>query len=183
MKRVSWIQKFIDELQRDKVLRSSDVFVFFFKTTQNAEFTAKKKEFQKMPGPKNYLEHKHMPGKTPTGLTFKKLEVANNLGNYTQDCLSLYNKIIVATDDTVKLMRCVSDAFVRNAELFKDMAILHSKIDSTELTDLFNLLRKISLSIGETYTKQATNIHEKFNFFFRYYREELSAIKEVITSQ
>lgn len=179
MKRVTWLQKFFDELQRDKLLRSSDIFRFFFSTIQKPQFDARKKELTKIPAPKNILEHKHFKGVAQTGLSDKKLDVARNIGLYTQACQNLYAKIIVATDDTVKLIKLVSDAFARNAELFKEIAAIHSEIESAELTDLFNMLRKINLSLSETYTKQATHFQDKYWMFFQYYKEELNSIKEV----
>lgn len=108
--------------------------------------------------------------------------MAKTIGAYSQICQGLYSKLLVATADTVKLVQLVSEAFARNADLFREMAALHSEIESAELTDLFNMLKKANLSLSESFVKQANLLQEKYIAFFPYYREELNCLKEVFST-
>ena len=47
-KRVMWLQQFLDELQRDKMLRSFELFVWFFSAADRPAFEKKKKELAKI---------------------------------------------------------------------------------------------------------------------------------------
>ncbi len=128
-KRSLWLQQFFSELQRDKTLRSSDVFYCFFSLPQKPQFESRKKEMTKWPAPKSLLDLKHLTGKVQIGMSERKLKLAKNVNSYTLSCQSLYSQLLVATDSTTKVMMLLSDSLARNADLYKQFALLHAGVE------------------------------------------------------
>jgi hypothetical protein len=129
MKRVTWLQDFLTELQRDRTLRSSEVFNCFANITDKAQFDRKAKELAKAKGPRIIEEIKLLNADSAVGVNEHKDQIARNIGYYTQACPSLYTKLIQANEDTTKIIRLLSDAFARNAAIYKDLAIAHVAIE------------------------------------------------------
>jgi hypothetical protein len=129
MKRVRWLQKFFDELQRDKTARTSSLFSFFFSVADKKLYEKQKKDITKAPGIKMLSEIKHFDGKANLKLSDHKLDLTKNIGRYVQNCQGLYTKLLLATEDTAKLMRLLSDSLSRNAAIYKELAVLHAQIE------------------------------------------------------
>ena len=62
-KRVGWLQKFFDEIQRNKMVKSIDFFIMFLSMTDKNEFEKKKKQIVKISDPKKLEEIKHLEGR------------------------------------------------------------------------------------------------------------------------
>jgi len=127
-KRVGWMQKFFDELQRDKVLKSSDIFIAFFSIPDKPTFEKKKKEICKRQGPKTILDIPHFEGKANVAISSGKVNLAHNIANYVPNCQTLYDKLIKANEDTVKAMRLLAESYIREAEICKELSLSHATI-------------------------------------------------------
>ena len=130
-KRVAWLQKFFDEVQRDKMVRSIDFFVMFFSLPDRQAFEKRKKEIAKIPAPKVPQDIKHFGGKANVSVTAEKANLGRNIVTYGPLCQSLYEKLIKANEDTVKIMRVLAEAYSHEAEIYKDLSLVHASIEVT----------------------------------------------------
>ena len=135
MKRVVWLSQFFTELQRDQTLRSSELFGFFLSAAQQSAFEGRKKEIvTKLPTPASVFEIRQLRGTATTGLSDQKLALATNVRNYTETCQTLYAQLLLANEDTTKVMRLLADALARNADIYRQMAIVHANIEVLALS-------------------------------------------------
>lgn len=135
-KRVGWMQKFFDELQRDKKLRSADFFSTFFSLKEKSAFEKSKKEISKLPSPKDVPEIKHFDGIAQVGVSAEKVLASRNISSYVPNCQSLYDKLAKANEETVKAMRFLEEAFIREADVFRELSLAHAAIQ-VYITNLF----------------------------------------------
>lgn len=139
-KRVIWLQKFFDELQRDRLVRSIDFFVAFFSVGDRGAFERKKKEVSKLPNPRVPQEVKHFGGKVNVAVTEEKVVTGKNIASFAPLCQSLYDKLIKANEDTVKIMRVLAEAFNREADIYKDLAYAYASIEVLLVVYMYNIV-------------------------------------------
>lgn len=101
----------------------------FFSIADRVAFEKRKKEISKLPSPKNIYEIKQFGGVAHVGVNPEKVNFARYLGAYVPACQILYEKLQLATSDVAKVMRTLSDAFGREGEIFKELAMAHATID------------------------------------------------------
>ena len=111
------------------MLRSVEFFIAFFSLTDRALFEKKKKEVAKLPTPKNPTEVRHLGAKAIVSLTPDKTNSGRNIQSFSTICQGLYEKLIRANDDTVKVMRVLGDALEREADIYKELTVAYASID------------------------------------------------------
>jgi hypothetical protein len=128
-KRVGWAQKFLDDLQKDKLLRSFEIFSWFFSAADRPTFEKKKKELGKLPGPKSLLDVKHLAGVAQVGIAPDKIATSQRIGQFIPQCQGLYDQMMKATEDRIRIMRVLSEAYAREADIYKELALAHTAIN------------------------------------------------------
>ena len=128
MKRVKWLQDFFSELERDKTFRSSEVFQVFISVDDPKRFEAMKKQINKLPMFKSKTEVRLLGGKFEVDMGIDKMRFAANVGPYVKDTQTLYNELMNSINSTTNTMLLLSDAFNKNSEIIKDLAIVHARI-------------------------------------------------------
>jgi hypothetical protein len=111
------------------MVRSVDFFVMFFSLADRPAFEKKKKDINKLQAPKGPADIKHYGGKVDVSITNEKISVGRNIASFGPICQTLYEKVIKADEDTVKIMRVLSEAFHREADLYKDLACTYASIE------------------------------------------------------
>lgn len=129
MKRVSWLQEFFTELQRNKTFRSSETFQAFMSVADENKFKGMKKQIQKMPGPKGLSEVRLLEGKFNCDLPIRKLRMAAGIGQFVKDAQKLYKELCESVNVTTNTMLLLSDSFAKNTEILKDLELIHTEIE------------------------------------------------------
>lgn len=111
------------------MLRSVDFFCAFFSITEKSTFEKKKKEISKLPSPKDVLEIRHLGGQTAVGVTAEKVLAERGISSWVPTCQGLYDKLIKANDETVKIMRALVESYNKQSEIYKELALAHSSIE------------------------------------------------------
>jgi hypothetical protein len=125
---MSWLQKFFDELLRDKVVRSLDFVILFFSMHDKGKYEKMRKMMDKLPIPKNVSEIKHFEGKATVSITPEKTLLSKNLQLFTNNAQGLYEKAMRANEDTVRVMQVLITAFERETEAYKELAQAYALI-------------------------------------------------------
>ncbi len=128
-KQIQWLQQFLSEVVRDQTLRSSGLLYYFLSLPQKPQFETMKSEMARLPPPRTILDIQHLTGKVDISLDDHKLALARNICGYTQSCHSLYSQILTATDNTIKAMHTLSEALAKNAELYRQFAMIHAGVE------------------------------------------------------
>lgn len=128
-KRITWLQQFFTELQRDKTLRSSEILEAFLSVTDKKSFEASKKQIRKQQAPKTVSEMRHLDGKFDNEISQHKLRLSKRIAAYIQNSPALYQQAMANIDTTFKAMSLLSDCFVKNAESFRRLAAIHADVE------------------------------------------------------
>jgi len=120
-KRLKWIQQFFTELQRHKVLRSSDILKAFLSSTNPIKCIT----------PKTIRDIPLLSGQINTELSMDKILSAKNINYYTKDAELLYNQLLTSIESTFRAMTLLSDSFTRNAEILNKLETLYTDIEVT----------------------------------------------------
>ncbi len=128
-KRVMWLQQFLDELQRDKMLRSFELFIWFFSATDRGAFEKKRKELTKIAPAKTVLDIKHFGAKANVSVTAEKVVASQKIANFVPLCQTVYDKLAKATEDRIKVMRVLSEAYAREADIYRELALAHATVN------------------------------------------------------
>jgi hypothetical protein len=123
------LQKFFDELQRDKMLRSVSFFIAFLSMADNKAFEKKKKDLVKVPSPKDPQDIGHLGGQTSVGVTAEKVLAQRGISSWVPSCQGLYDKLIKANEETVKIMRALVESYNKQSEIYKELALSHASIE------------------------------------------------------
>lgn len=129
MKRVSWLQDFFTELQRNKTFRTSEIFQSFMSVADENKFKAMKKSIQKIPAIKSLTEVRLLEGKFNCDIPARKLKMATTIAQYIRDAQKLYKELCESINTTTNTMLLLSDAFAKNTEIFKDLELVHTEIE------------------------------------------------------
>lgn len=173
------------------MIRTSDLFLFFFSVTDKNVFEKKKKDITKFPAPKDITDVKHFDGKANVAVTKETITAGRAISSYVPLCQGLYDKLMKANEDTVKIMKVLVEAFNREAEIYRDLTLANASIDvwkiihklnfqCAELSDLFNTLKWVMNGQSEMMSNLASQMEDKLGPYFSYYRGELTTIKEVL---
>ena len=111
------------------MVRSVEFFVTFFSLADRAAFERKKKDVNKLPTPRGPQEIKHFGGKASISITNDKANLGKNIWTFGPLCQALHEKIIKADEETVKIMRLLSEALIREVELYKDLSLAYASIE------------------------------------------------------
>jgi len=129
MKRVSWLQNFFTELQRNKTLRTSETFQAFISVADDNKFKSMKKSIQKIPALKDLTDLRLLEGKFNCDLAIQKLKMSTNIGQYVKYAQKLYKELCESVNVTTNTMLLLSDAFAKTTEILKDLVSIHTEIE------------------------------------------------------
>jgi len=96
------------------------------------------KDYKKLPPPKSITEVKHLKSTTTsqptvdTTMSGHKKLLAKSICDHVQSCPVTYNQLIIATEDTTKIIRLLSDALARNSMLYRQIALSHLTIEVSQ---------------------------------------------------
>ncbi len=124
-----WLQRFFEELQRDRTLRSTDLFQMFLSVQSRKEFDAKVKAISKLPAPRNVSLIKSLEGQADTTLNSHKKMLANAVRLHAQNTPTIYHNLIVSMTDTSKIVKRLTDALARDANLCRMMSLSYASIE------------------------------------------------------
>jgi len=98
-KRLKWIQQFFTELQRHKVLRSSNILKASLSSTNPIKCIT----------PKTIRDIPLLSGQINTELSMDKILLAKNINSYTKNAELLYNQLLTYIESTFRAMTLLSD--------------------------------------------------------------------------
>jgi len=174
------LQRFFFELQRDPLIRASEPVYYFLSLTERVQYEARFKYYLKAEQPwQKISEIKHVGGKARCDIPSETVKLSNIWLAYVPEAKSLYERMQKAMSDTEKVTAMLGEVMRNNAQIFKEFAIMHSKVEHTEMSDVFNSLKTLSSYLSELYKKQANLTKTKFEDFFTYYRDEIESLNEV----
>ena len=182
-KRRRFFQKFLDHLIAMPVVKASHLFYDFLTIKEETYFNKKKAEYEMTEGVHKLKDTINLEGilysKFSKDLS-KQQKVLRDYVNYNEILLGK----LTAQYDVLKLdFEKISSTLNNISDLYKQLYETSDEyVDPFSMTNTYSTLRDLNKEWSKSYKKQIQVNEEDFKEFFDYYRCELEAIKEHITT-
>lgn len=180
-KRMRFLEKFINSIIKDPILRNSNLLFDFLATEKESEYEKRKANYSKLPSPIQLSKMYSRSGKIiidKSILQESKLftEIKDNL-NQNQTELG---RLVSAYKNLFTEMKQVSNRMVEISEIYKSLYTISMKNSESEnLIKSYNAMKKLMEDIGYTERQQAMNIEHEVREYFKFVKNEYMSIKEL----
>ena len=182
LRKLIYIQKFINSLIRIKLIRSSQIF-FDFISLPHEEFVKRIDFYNTIPKEKeitNYINYDGVLNITINPyLDFKAMKIENDIN---LKCY-LYQKLNYALKDLMKEMDIISEKYKEVSNIFRDLnkIYFHSKaIENDKISNFYKDLTEIFLSWNTELKQQKKFFNFEIKYFFKYIQKELLEYNNIV---
>lgn len=180
-KSLYYLQSFIDELIRNDLIRSSDLF-FNFITLSLENFNKEKTIVEKLDPPKGLYDITTIDGiiriDIVPSVDKRAFEIKNDFNKKSQ----LYKKLSFHLKDLMKQMEIMNQKYLQLSEIFDELNNLYfsSKvIIKDKMTENFIKLKEIFKSYSEGYLNQKNFFNNEVKNYFNYIKKELQQFEPI----
>ena len=178
-KRISVLQRFINEVIEHPLLRNSQILYDFFSIKEKNEFNNKKNVYNALSLPKKMEEMKSLSGEINVGINSKKSALAENIRTISENNEELLKKL----SKEYKALNIEIQAFVSKIknvvkvwnELYK---VGNQNLESEIILGIYDIMGKLMEDWAKMEENQIDLINKKIREYFRYIRKEYKCIKE-----
>ena len=173
------MNKFIDSLSKNDLIRSSKIFREFIVLPQE-NWEKIKKEYDKLSSPVQMKDFLTLEG-------VLDIRINNEIDNKVLDILSdiqtkstLYNNLNIALNNLQYEFDIISSKFREVSIAFKNLSEAYSKsINGSYIENAFENLSKITFDWAKGYVSQKTFFDEEIRNFFQYMAKEVSVFHDL----
>ena len=182
VKRMRTLEKFLNSLMEDPVIKSSQIVYDFLSIEEESKFNEKKKYYNNFKLPLYLRDFKSPNGKLDITLNEEREIYYQNIKDHTElnhELLSKLNKNLKSLNNEMNLVINRMDEISKNCEeLFlnsvKYCDVKEIKISYYQLNDMFKYL-------SETLKEQSTVININIREYFKYTKNTFRSMKELLT--
>ena len=182
-KRMRYLEKFLNYLVANPVIKNSKLFYDFLSIEKEADFNKSKNTYQKMKPHTNIKEFYSANGKMNLGVKQEKEIYFQNIKDNTSYNQELLNRLNIS----LKQLKIQMDIFIQKIEevtqVWKDLFKNSTKyFDETNITNTYDQMTKLFTNWSESLKKQNTLIFVDVREYFKYVRNNFREMKYVLHS-
>lgn len=180
-KRMRFLEKFINSIIKDPILRNSNLLFDFLSTEKDSDYEKKKTLYSKLQSPIQLSKMHSRSGKIIIDKSIiqeTKLftEIKDNLAQNTTEL----TRLVAAYKNLFTEMKQVSNRMIEISEIYKSLYTMSMKNSENEnLIKSYNSMKKLMEDIGYTERQQAMNIEHEVREYFKFVKNEYMSIKEL----
>ena len=182
MKRSRALQKFMNGIITNPLLRNSRALFDFLSIEHEEEWCSKKVGYdQKKPQTMNLNKLITLNGKLDCTLTPEKENKINTMkDNVTQNEL-LFKQLLVSYKEVLLSLVTVSDKIRENAEIWNQLHLKSVQFkDHQKIREVYHTMNKLMDEWGSSLKNQVSLINLNLREFFRYAKNEYAVLKDKI---
>ncbi len=182
-KRMRYLEKFLNYLVANPVIKNSKLFYDFLSIEKEADFNKSKNTYQKMKPHTNIKEFYSANGKMNLGVKQEKEIYFQNIKDNTSYNQELLNKLNIS----LKQLKIQMDIFIQKIEevtqIWQDLFKNSTKyFDEMNITNTYDQMTKLFTNWSESLKKQNTLIFVDVREYFKYVRNNFREMKYVLHS-
>lgn len=182
-KRMRYLEKFLNYLVANPVIKNSKLFYDFLSIEKEADFNKSKNTYQKMKPHTNIKEFYSANGKMNLGVKQEKEIYFQNIKDNTSYNQELLNRLNIS----LKQLKIQMDIFIQKIEevtqVWKDLFKNSTKyFDEMNITNTYDQMTKLFTNWSESLKKQNTLIFVDVREYFKYVRNNFREMKYVLHS-
>lgn len=180
-KRMRFLEKFINSIIKDPILRNSNLLFDFLSTEKDSDYEKKKTLYSKLQSPIQLSKMHSRSGKIIIDKSIfqeTKLftEIKDNLAQNTTEL----TRLVASYKNLFTEMKQVSNRMIEISEIYKSLYTMSMKNSENEnLIKSYNSMKKLMEDIGYTERQQAMNIEHEVREYFKFVKNEYMSIKEL----
>jgi hypothetical protein len=182
-KRMRYLEKFLNYLVANPVIKNSKLFYDFLSIEKEADFNKSKNTYQKMKPHTNIKEFYSANGKMNLGVKQEKEIYFQNIKDNTSYNQELLNRLNIS----LKQLKIQMDIFIQKIEevtqIWQDLFKNSTKyFDEMNITNTYDQMTKLFTNWSESLKKQNTLIFVDVREYFKYVRNNFREMKYVLHS-
>ena len=182
-KRMRYLEKFLNYLVANPVIKNSKLFYDFLSIEKEADFNKSKNTYQKMKPHTNIKEFYSANGKMNLGVKQEKEIYFQNIKDNTSYNQELLNRLNIS----LKQLKIQMDIFIQKIEevtqIWQDLFKNSTKyFDEINITNTYDQMTKLFTNWSESLKKQNTLIFVDVREYFKYVRNNFREMKYVLHS-
>ena len=178
-KRIRTLSKFIDEISKHPLLRSSQIFYDFISMKDDQDFTRKKDEYNKIILPTKAEDIKTLTGEINIAFNYDKEQYAEKVKNLSESNEEIMKRLIkeykylnVQLQNVITKIKKINTIWV---ELY-NTGVKYS--EGEIITGVYSNFSKFMNDWTKLYETQINLINENIREYYRYIRNEYHSIRE-----
>ena len=180
-KRMRSLEKFMQGLAVDPLLRSSKILFDFLTTENEQEWNNKKAAYNKMKTPTQLAEIKTLTGEMNLNITSEQEMYFSNIKDNVNNNENLIKKLLVSYKNLLCAMIDVSSKMHETSEIWKQLYQNSEKyFENERVTEIYSIMSKLMEDWAESEKRQASLINLDIREYFRYIKNEFRSMKELV---
>ena len=178
-KRIRTLSKFIDEISKHPLLRSSQIFYDFISMKDDQDFTRKKDEYNKIILPTKAEDIKTLTGEINISFNFDKEQYAEKVKNLSESNEEIMKRLIKEYKYLNVQLQNVITKIKKINTIWVELYNTGMKYSEGEIiTGVYSNFSKFMNDWTKLYETQINLINENIREYYRYIRNEYHSIRE-----
>ena len=178
-KRIRTLSKFIDEISKHPLLRSSQIFYDFISMKDDQDFTRKKDEYNKIILPTKAEDIKTLTGEINIAFNYDKEQYAEKVKNLSESNEEIMKRLIKEYKYLNVQLQNVITKIKKINTIWVELYNTGMKYSEGEIiTGVYSNFSKFMNDWTKLYETQINLINENIREYYRYIRNEYHSIRE-----
>lgn len=181
-KRMRSLQKFMQTLLLDPLLKSSTIVYDFLTIETEADFNVKRNAYNKLHSPMNIREIKSTTGEISIKISSEQETYFSNIKDNANINEALLKKISMAYKTLCDTMNVLSQQMKDISDLWSEIYKTSEQyVDNQNIIDSYKVLSKLMSDWSESERKQSTLVALDIREYFKFIKNEFRSMKFLIS--
>ena len=180
-KRMRTLEKFLNYLLLDPIIKNSQLFFDFLSIENEEEFTKKKKEYEKMRPPVNISDYRSVTGIACTDVTKEKETYFENI----KDNITINETLLMKLNENLKLLKIQIDTLtIKIGEIAQNWTELYKTstkyFDGGPITETYNQMSKLFMNWSDCLIRNNNLFNIDMREYFKFVKNNFREMKDLI---
>ena len=181
-KRMRFLEKFMQGLAVDPLIRNSQILYDFLTTENEQEWNNKKANYNKLRAPVKLSEIKTITGEMKLDISDAQETYFANIKDNANNNEVLIKKLLVSYKALLLSMIDTSNKMHETSEVWKQLFQNSQKyLENPQVTEVYSTMSKLFEDWAESEKRQASLINLEIREYMRYIKNEFRSMKELVT--
>ena len=181
-KRMRTLEKFLNNLLLNPVIKFSQLFYDFISIENEADFNKKKKEYEKMKPPQNINENVSLIGRVNIDVNKEKETYFDNI----KENISLNETLFTKLNENIKLLKIQIENITLKideiAQNWNDLCKTSAKYsDGDDIIQTYDNMSKLFTNWSDALKRHNNVIHIDIREYFKYVKNTFKSMKDLVT--
>ena len=180
-KRMRTLEKFLNYLLLNPVIKYSQIFFDFISIENEADFNKKKKEYEKMKPPQNVNDNQTLNGRIEIEVKKEKEIYFENI----KDNINYNETLLTKLNENLKLLKVQIENITLKideiAQIWSELSKNSAKyFDTNEIVQTYEQMGKLFTNWSDALKRHGNVIHVDIREYFKYIKNTFRAMKDLV---